>query len=69
MISTSELRGQAGDVAELEILPDPALMVGAADALDEIYAVLGEFCDRCDKGEIRSTKTFNKFKEILGRRY
>lgn len=24
------------------------------------------FVDRCDKGEVRSTRTYNKFKQLLG---
>lgn len=34
--------------------------------LDECRAAMQEFVDRVERGEISSTKTYNKFKEILG---
>lgn len=67
MINTDELRGQAGDAAEMEITPNPELMVAAANELDAARAAIGEFCDRVEAGEVRSTYTYNKFKELLGR--
>jgi hypothetical protein len=39
-----------------------ALLIAAAP---EMYEAMNEFCERVEKGEVRSTKTYNKFKEIL----
>ena len=33
----------------------------------EMYKAMKEFCDRVDKGEVRSVKTYAKFKEILSK--
>ncbi len=39
-----------------------------ADAkIREMSAAMNEFCDRVEAGEIRSRRTYGKFKEILGR--
>lgn len=35
-----------------------------AQSLNMLEA-MQEFCDRVDKGEVRSTKTYKKFKEII----
>lgn len=37
-----------------------------ANTVDECRAAMQEFCDRVDKGEVRSKYTYAKFKEILG---
>lgn len=34
-------------------------------AAPEMIEALQWFVDRCDKGEVRSTKTYNRFKEII----
>lgn len=31
----------------------------------ELLEAMQEFCDRVDKGEVRSTKTYNKFKQLI----
>ena len=31
----------------------------------EMLSAMIEFCERVEKGEVRSTKTYNKFKEII----
>jgi len=31
----------------------------------ELKSAMQEFVDRCDNGEIASTRTYNKFKELL----
>jgi hypothetical protein len=36
-------------------------------AAPEMYDAMKLFCDRVDRGEVRSTKTYNQFKEILNR--
>lgn len=33
----------------------------------EILAAMIEFVERVDKGEVRSTKTYNKFKELINK--
>jgi len=33
----------------------------------EMYKAMQEFCDRVDRGEVRSVKTYAKFKDILTR--
>lgn len=33
---------------------------------EQLREAAQEFIDRCDRGEIRSTRTYNKFKTILG---
>ena len=37
------------------------------DEVDELRAIGEEFIERRDRGEIRSTYTYNKFKEALGK--
>lgn len=37
-----------------------------AIAPDMLEAMI-EFCDRVDRGEVKSTKTYNKFKELIKR--
>jgi len=34
-------------------------------AAPDMYEAMKEFCDRCDKGEVRSKRTYAKFMEIL----
>ena len=34
--------------------------------LDLLVEVVREFCDRCEKGEVRSTYSYEKFKQALG---
>lgn len=34
---------------------------------NEMYEAMQEFVDRVDKGEIRSNRTYNKFKSILAK--
>jgi hypothetical protein len=33
--------------------------------IDEMADAMREFCERVEKGEVRSVKTYNKFKAIL----
>ena len=33
--------------------------------MDEMYKAMREFCDRVERGEVRSTKTYNQFIDIL----
>lgn len=36
-------------------------------AAPEMLEAMQEFIDRVDKGEVRSTRTYNKFKEIINK--
>lgn len=36
------------------------------NTLEELRAAMQEFVDRVDKGEVRSKRTYAKFKELLG---
>lgn len=42
------------------------MCVPEPDKAELAFAAMREFCDRVDKGEIRSKRTYAKFKEILG---
>ncbi len=33
--------------------------------IEELESAMWEFCNRCDRGEIRSTYTYKRFKELL----
>jgi hypothetical protein len=44
------------------------LMNQAADRIEQLEAALREFCDRVDRGEVRSVKTYAKFKALLEER-
>ncbi len=52
--STQQLRAQIASVLLPELEKQKAM-----------HAAMQEFVDRCDKGEVRSTKTYTKFKAIL----
>lgn len=56
---TEENQDELGE----EVLRDFNLIV----LLPEIYEAIEEFCMRVEKGEVRSTKTYNKFKDLLNR--
>lgn len=49
---------------------DPSFEEGKANAklaesAPDMFSAIVEFCDRVDRGEVRSTKTYNQFKEII----
>lgn len=46
---------------EVEATANAALIAQAP----AMYAVMQEFCDRVDRGEVRSRKTYEQFKSIL----
>lgn len=52
---------------EQELIADNVLKRDAhlIAAAPEMYGAMKEFCDRCDKGEVRSKRTYAKFMEIL----
>lgn len=33
--------------------------------IQSLESALREFCDRCERGEIKSVRTYNKFKQLL----
>ncbi|MHA1136530.1 MAG: hypothetical protein ACTSSE_08590 [Candidatus Thorarchaeota archaeon] len=43
-------------------------LVKKESLLNECLDAMQTFCDRVDKGEVRSVKTYGQFKEILDRR-
>jgi len=45
----------------------PPISKEAADRIELLESAMQEFVDRCDKGEVRSKYTYNKFKEILAK--
>lgn len=55
--------GEMGDMNYAQELANAKLIAVAP----EMYQAMQEFCDRVEKGEVRSTKTYNKFKEILNK--
>ena len=40
-------------------------MVERGIRINLLESALREFCDRVDRGEIRSVRTYNKFKQLL----
>lgn len=36
-----------------------------ASAFEDLYVVAKEFVERVEKGEVKSVKTYNRFKEII----
>lgn len=50
---------------DTNIRPDAEAIARLFKAAPDMHALLTEFVQRCDKGKIRSNRTYNKFKTIL----
>jgi len=46
-------------------LTDAATKEALMDEIDRLRAAMQEFVDRCERGEVRSKYTYNKFKKLL----
>jgi len=43
----------------------PPISFEAADRIEQLEQAMANFVSRCEKGEIRSTKTLKQFKDLL----
>lgn len=49
-------------------LAHPKICDEAADRIDYLEAAMGEFCDRVERGEVRSRRTYARYCDLLGRK-
>ena len=54
----------SGEKSDLE---KGAVAADARDEIERLRAAMTEFCERVERGEIRSRRTYAKFNELLGR--